>query len=233
MITLHTFGEAFGLPDASPFVIKAHILLKLSGQPYQTQPFAGGMKIGPKGKRPFIVDGGVTIADSTLIRFHLEKKYQKDFDEKLSARGKGLGWAIEKMCEEHLYFALVYFRWLYQDNFEKGPAQFFDKVPTLLRPLVKKMAIRNAQKTLHYQGLGRHTEAEISLLACRDIDALAEILGEQDWFGGASPCATDASAGAFLMSLLCGQFPSPPLEYAKTHPTLVAYAQRVQAQFFS
>lgn len=232
MITLHTFGEAFGLPDASPFVIKAHLLLKLSGQPYQTAPFAGGMNIGPKGKRPFIVDEGVTIADSTLIRFHLEKKYQKDFGENRSARDQGLGWAIEKMCEEHLYFALVYFRWLYQDNFEKGPAQFFDKVPVLLRPLVKKMAIRNVQKTLHFQGLGRHSEAEISQLACRDMDALAAVLGNQDWFGGASPCATDATAGAFLMSMLCDQLPCPPLAYAQKHTNLVAYAKRVQAQFF-
>jgi hypothetical protein len=27
MITLHTFGPYFGLPDASPFVIKAMLLL--------------------------------------------------------------------------------------------------------------------------------------------------------------------------------------------------------------
>lgn len=94
MITLHTFGEAFGLPDASPFVIKAHLLLKLSGQPCQTAVFAGGMNIGPKGKRPFILDEGLTVADSTLIRFHLEQKYQKDLNENLSARDNGLGWAI-------------------------------------------------------------------------------------------------------------------------------------------
>ena len=37
MITLYTFGPAFGLPDASPFVIKAELLLKLAGLPYQTR----------------------------------------------------------------------------------------------------------------------------------------------------------------------------------------------------
>jgi hypothetical protein len=31
VITLHTFGPAFGLPDSSPFVTKADVLLKLSG----------------------------------------------------------------------------------------------------------------------------------------------------------------------------------------------------------
>ncbi len=34
MITLHTFGPFLGAPDASPFVIKAMLLLKLAGLPY-------------------------------------------------------------------------------------------------------------------------------------------------------------------------------------------------------
>lgn len=137
------------------------------------------------------------------------------------------------MCEEHLYFALVYFRWLYQDNFAKGPAHFFDKVLALLRPLVKKMAIRNVRKTLYFQGMGRHSEADIRRLACRGIDALAAVLGVQAWFGGALPCASDATTGAFLVSLLCGQLACPLSEHAQTHANLVAYAKRVQEQFFS
>jgi hypothetical protein len=72
MITLHTFGPAFGLPDPSPFVTKLDILLKMSGQPYKAE--IGGLRRAPKGKLPYIVDDGVTIADSTFIRWHLEKK---------------------------------------------------------------------------------------------------------------------------------------------------------------
>ena len=134
MITLHTFGPAFGQPDPSPFVMKAMALLKLSGQLYTTDVFAGGPNLGPKGKRPFIVDEGVTVADSTLIRFHLEQKYGLDFDAHLTPQQKGVTWAVEKMCEEHLYFAAVYFRWMVDENFIKGPATFFNKVPALIRP---------------------------------------------------------------------------------------------------
>ena len=36
MITLYTFGPSWGLPDPSPFVMKAEMLLKLAGVPYQT-----------------------------------------------------------------------------------------------------------------------------------------------------------------------------------------------------
>jgi hypothetical protein len=48
MITFYAFGAAFGLPDASPFVMKAEILLKMSGQPYQVN--TKGLFKSPKGK---------------------------------------------------------------------------------------------------------------------------------------------------------------------------------------
>ncbi len=37
MITLYSFGPFFGLPDASPFVMKGEMLLKLAGLPYRDQ----------------------------------------------------------------------------------------------------------------------------------------------------------------------------------------------------
>jgi len=72
MITLYTFGPAFGLPDPSPFVMKAEVLLKMAGVPYRTD--TTGFRKAPKGKLPYIEDGGEIISDSTFIRFHLEKK---------------------------------------------------------------------------------------------------------------------------------------------------------------
>ncbi len=233
MITLHTFGPAFGQPDPSPFVMKAMALLNLSAQPYITDLYAGGTNLGPKGKRPFIVDDGVTVADSTLIRIHLEKKYGFDFDAHLTQQQKAVTWAVEKMCEEHLYFAAVYFRWMVDENFNKGPATFFNKAPALLRPLIRAVARRKAGKNLYAQGMGRHTDTEIAQMAYRDIDALAHVLGDADWLGGASPCAADASAGAFVMTCLCDHFDTPLLSRAKTHKNLVAYAERMQNRFFA
>lgn len=233
MITLHTFGPAFGQPDPSPFVMKAMMLLKLSGLSYNTDVFAGGFKLGPKGKRPYIVDDGVTVADSTLIRFHLEHKYGLDFDAHLTPQQKGVTWAVEKMCEEHLYFAVVYFRWMVDENFNKGPAIFFNAVPALLRPFVRTLARNKSRDTLYAQGMGRHTEAEITQLACRDIDALAQVLGDVDWLGGASACAADASAGAFVLACLCEHFDTPLLAQTKSHANLMAYAERVRNRFFA
>ncbi len=233
MITLHTFGPAFGQPDPSPFVMKAMALLKLSGLPYTTDVFSGGLHLGPKGKRPYIVDDGLTVADSTFIRFYLEQKYGLDFDAHLTPQQKAATWAIEKMCEEHLYFAAIYFRWMVEENFQKGPATFFNKVPALIRPFIRVVARRKAANNLHAQGMGRHTEVEITQLACHDIDALAQMLGDADWFGGASPCAADASAGAIALACMCEHFDTPLLAKAKSHKNLVAYVERVQSRFFA
>ena len=135
MITLYTFGPAFGLPDPSPFVTKAEVLLKMAGLPYRMD--TKGFRKAPKGKLPYIRDGEDIIADSTFIRLHLEKRYNIDFDEGLSPKERGLAWAVEKMCEDHLYWLLVYALWADDANFKRGPAKFFDAAPAPVRPFVK------------------------------------------------------------------------------------------------
>ncbi len=101
MITLYGFGPAFGLPDPSPFVTKVDVLLKMAGLEFRTD--ANGFRKAPKRKLPYIDDGAILVADSTFIRWHIEKKYGFDFDAGLSAEQRAVAWAFEKMAEEHLY----------------------------------------------------------------------------------------------------------------------------------
>ena len=85
-ITLYCFRPVAGLPDASPFVTKAMVLLKMAGLDYVED--RSGFSKAPKGKQPYINDDGEIVADSTFIRFHIEKKYGVDFDAQLSAAQK-------------------------------------------------------------------------------------------------------------------------------------------------
>ena len=63
MITLYSFGPSNGLPEISPFVMKAEVLLKMAGLPFRTD--TGGFRKAPKGKLPSIDDEGEIVADST------------------------------------------------------------------------------------------------------------------------------------------------------------------------
>jgi len=231
MITLFGFGPAFGLPDASPFVIKAHLLLKMAGQPYRLD--RGGFRKAPKGKLPYIDDEGVIVADSAFIRFHLEKKYGIDFDAGLSAEQRGIAHAVEKLCEDHLYWFGVHYRWLVDENFVKGPARIFDMFPAPLRPLLKAMVRRGVRRTLKGQGTGRHKDDEKVLLVGRAAEALSGILGDKPWIMGGQPSAADATVGAFAMTGLSTFFDTPLHEAMRGHANLCAYETRVRARFFA
>lgn len=231
MITLYTFGPGFGLPDPSPFVVKAEMLLKLAGLPYQINR-KDGMRKAPKGKLPFIEDDGQIIADSTFIRWHLEKKYGIDFDKGLSDSEKATGWALEKTLEEHLYWCVLDTRWGDDANFAKGPAIFFNKVPLPLRGLIKAMIRRQIRKNLKAHGMGRHARPDIESLGMKDIDAVAAILGDKPYLLGSSPSGYDASVFAFMGSMLCPIFETPMRTHAETKANLVAYVARMRAQFY-
>lgn len=230
MITLYTFGPAFGLPDPSPFVIKAMTLFKLAGVDHVEK--RGSPMRGPKRKIPYIDDNGALIGDSTFIRFHLEKSYGVDFDNGLTSEQKAQGWAIEKMCDEHLYWVVVCERWLDDDNFERGPRKFFDAAPALVRPFVKHMVRRQVAKSAWRQGMARHTPDERAELGRRDVDALSTLLGDKPYLFGDAPCGADATVFAFVASLLSPTFDTPTGAVALSKANLVAYRDRIMQAYF-
>lgn len=230
MITLCSFGPNFGLPDASPFVTKAEMLLKMAGLPYRTD--TGGFGKAPKGKLPYIEDDGARIADSTFIRWHIEKKYQVDFDRGPTGEQRAVAWAFEKMVEDHLYWALVHARWMDDANFAKGPMVFFRKVRAPVRPIVVAVIRRQLRRTLHGHGMGRHSQAEIIGLATRSIDAIADYLGQKPFFMGAEPTGVDATIFAFAVGVLCPTFETPMRTAAERHSNLKRYVGRLTGRFY-
>lgn len=230
MIILYTFGPAFGLPDASPFVTKAEMLLKLAGLPYHAR--RGSLRRAPKGKLPYLDDMGRIVADSTLIRWHIEKTYHIDFDAGLSPAERGIAWAAEKLMEDHLYWAVARVRWLDQHNFDKGPALFFRGVPAPVRGLAERLVRYKVRKTLWGQGLGRHSEEELVALASKGVTSIADILGDKRYLMGDKPCGADATLFAFAGSLLCPVFDTPIRTAAEGHANLVAYMDRMRAEFY-
>ena len=184
MITLYTFGPMFGLADPSPFVTKSLVTLKMSGLPFKIEAGAGALNKAPKGKLPFINDDGTAIADSTFIRFHLKQKHGVDLDNGLTREQRATGWALEKMCDEHLYWTVVDSRWMIKENFDKGPRHFFDAAPAPLRSFIIAKLHRDTKRTLHGQGMGRHTRSQIETLAKRDLDAISDVLGDRPFCSG-------------------------------------------------
>ena len=219
-----------GAPDASPFVIKVMMLLKMAGIPYREAQ--GNPLKAPKKMLPFIVDSGETIADSTFIRLHIERKYGIDFDAGLSAEQRGIAWAIERMCEDHLYFAMLESRWLDRAIFKQGVGTMFKILPAPMRPVAKIMLRRANRARLIGHGIGRHTRTDIAALALRDLDSLAAILGEKPYIMGDKPCSADAFGFGIVTSILTPSLDTPLRSAMRRKPNLVAYGDRLTRQYF-
>jgi len=230
MITLYTFGPAFGLPDPSPFVTKVEVLLKMAGIAYRTD--TTGFRQAPKGKLPYIDDDGEQVADSTFIRWHLENKYRIDFDKELSAEQRAIAWAFEKMAEDNLDWTLVDARFFDEANFAKGPKNFFRKIPAPMRPLMVAFIRRQLKRTLYGQGMGRHTGAEIVALGTRSIAAITDFLGPKPFFMGGEPSGADATMLAFVAGALCPHFDTPLRTAAQCHENLRRYVGRMTARYY-
>lgn len=230
MIALHHFGPAFGVPDPSSFCIKAMVLLKMADLAFTSAD--GDPRKSPKGKTPWIVDDGQAIADTTLIRFHLEDKYGIDFDQGLDERERGVAWAFEKLCEDHLYWLMMHDRWLIDANFKAGPVHFFDAIPMPLRPIVTKLVRRNVRRDLHGQGLSRHNDAERERIARRGFDALAAQLGDKPFMMGETPTSVDAAVFGIVVNALTDVFETPQRTHVQSQPNLIAYRDRGLALWF-
>ncbi|WP_315775523.1 MULTISPECIES: glutathione S-transferase family protein [unclassified Bradyrhizobium] len=230
MITLFGLGAGFGLPEISPFVTKTEVQLKMAGLAFRKQ--RAMPPASPKGQLPFIDDGGELIADSTFIRAHVERKYGFDFDHGLDVRARAQAWGFERMIEHHLYFALVGARWVDPVNFAKGPAHFFDGVPADKREKLREDAQFRVAENYLISGLGRHAPDEDVDLAARSLRALSVQLGDRPYLMGDRLCGTDATAFAVIAGILTPFFESELRRRTEGFANLVAYADRMMAQYY-
>ncbi len=230
MLKLQVFGPAFGLPDPSPFAMKGEMLLKLAGLDYSTE--VGDVRKAPKAKMPVLTDGDTVVPDTTFIRFYLEDNHDIDFDKGLSARDRGIAWAVEKMLEDSLYFAVMHERWAIDENFDRGPRTFFGTIPAPIRGLVVRMIRKQVKRDMWGHGIGRHSRAEICRLAGRILQSVSDVMGDKKYLMGSRPCGADAAVFSFVAGSLCTVFDSEILAHAQSHKNLVDYNQRMMAEFY-
>lgn len=230
-ITLFKFRPGFGVPCPSPFCMKAEVLLLMSGLSFQSKIIDDPRK-GPKGKLPFIKDGDIEVADSSLIQGYLESQYQVDFDGHLSEQEKAIAHAFGRMIEERLYWVLVYSRWIDPNNWQQVSKFWFGDLPPVVKNVLPMVVQRQIKKDLHSHGLGRHDADSIYEFGKADIQALSDLLGDKAFMLGKRPSGLDASAFAMIANVLSKSTPNPLSDYAHTLDNLKPYAERCRQRWF-
>lgn len=227
MITLHQFPPAYGLSSASPFCTKVETYLRLTGVPFRV--VRGDVRRAPKGKLPFIDDDGAVVADSGFIVEHVKQAHRRDLDADLDGPTRALGHFLRRTVEEHLYWTLLYARWIDDAGWAAQRAVVADFLPSGTRAWLPALLRRGVKRSLHAQGLGRHGAAEIYALGVTDVDAIAAHLEGRAFLLGDAPTSFDASVHAFCWHTLRTPTDNPVTRAARRHGALVAYVERIHA----
>ena len=231
MITLYGWGPMFDCPSPSPFVMKTDMQLQMLGVEFD-RAFAN-LDAVPKHKAPYVIDGDLLIEDSNFIRAHFERKLGVSLNDGLDDAQRAAAWGLERMAEGDLLGVVVMERWMKDENFAKGPSQFFEDVPAAARSGVIQAARDSVAAGMYQRGLSRHSEAERMQLAAWDLEALACQLGAKPYLFGDEPTAADASVAGVLISGATPYFNTPLTALVRGHGNLADYMDRMTGRFFA
>lgn len=230
MITLHQYPKAFGLSSLSPFCIKVEFFLKMANLPYDIQIELNPSK-GPKGKMPFIEDAGEKIPDSSFIIEHLIRKYSLDHLTINNPEKEAQALAFKSMIEDALYFGLLYSRWVDPNGFKVVKSSFLPMFPPVIGHPFLAFIRSNLIKQSKAQGLGRHSPSEVYAISEKQITSLATLLGDNDFFFENKITYFDATAYAFLNTIMKQPIESPIKKGIKAHSNLCEYVSRMDLLF--
>lgn len=232
MIKLIQFPSLWGIPNASPFCMKVETYLRMVKLPYEIVVHADP-RGAPKGKFPYIEDNGKVICDSGMIVEYLKQKYGDKLDANLTAFQKTQTIAFQRLMEEHLYWTMLYSRWVDPTNWPATKKDFFGKAPIIARDLLAALIRRQMKSELYGQGIGRHTRDEIYQLGIADLSALSTVLNEHEFLLGNEPASIDATGYAFIANVLLPPIGSPLKDYVKSQKCFMDYCVRMKERFFS
>lgn len=239
-IKLYQYAPAHGLAgSASPACMKLETWLRMTKIPYEM----GGWPSPPppKGKMPFIDDGGMLIADSTLIIEHLKRTRGVDPDEGLTAAERAVSHAFRRMLKENFYWVLMHIRYVEEPSWEVWKADLLGMMLPPGAPDEARQNVvgiidgiqKNVKDQLHAHGLGRHTAEEIHRIGIADLTAVSDFLGDKAFFFGDRPTGVDATLYAHLAQLFDMPFDSASTRFAKSRQNLVDYCARMRAKFYA
>lgn len=227
MIILHQYPAIWDLPSLSPFCIKVETYLRMAAIPYQVR-WQNNPKRGPKGKFPVLEDNGKLIPDSSFIIDYLNVNYapSMSFSDPSAL-------AMQRLIEDHLYFIILYSRWIDKDGIKTINSEFAPFFPKPLAFLALKWIRKQLTKQGYVQGIARHSKEEVYSLGVIDINTIAAWLGKKLFCLGEQYCAIDAIVYAFLRTIQQSPLQNPLKSALENHSHLIQYCERIHEKYFN
>ena len=230
-LIVHQLPGAWGLPSISPFCLKLDAYLRIAGIPFRTIVDATPFK-GPKGKLPWIEHDGKRIGDSGFIIEYIESRFGCDLNRNLSPAEQAVSRAMRRLIEENLYWAMVYSRWIVDENWRGFRDVVLSGLSPPARRIVGTVARRGVRRQLQGHGIGLHSQDEVYAIGRGDIRAIAEYLGTKAFLMGETASEIDAIAYGFLANIARVPIASPLKQEILQRANLTGYLDEIDRQYF-
>jgi glutathione S-transferase len=230
MIILHQPPPAWGLQTISPFCLKVETYFRMAKIDYKTAP-PDVLKVAPNGRVPYVDIDGKILGDSTLIISEMKRRFGDPLDGALSKEQKAQSLMIQRLIENHLYFASAWFRFSEEESWNYIRDYFKAQLPPFIGRFIVKIIRKDALRIFKTQGIGEHSNEQILEFAKADLTALSDWLGEKPFFLGDKPTTVDASAYGQLVQLIWVPWNSALKQHALGLKNLVQYCERMKQRF--
>ena len=235
MLKFYRSGRFGDLGDVSPYVYKLETYMRMAGIPYETElmPVDQMLGSGPRNLIPFIDLDGERLGDSSLIIEHLQDMHDDPLgDRTLPDEQRMRAHLLQKMCENELFYIMIYSRWLGGADYRLMATFVNRHVGSDEHEQRIEGSLQAVKDMLHSFRMGRYDEAFVEKSLRRNFDCLAFYLGGQDFFFGTEPHGVDAIAHALVASFVHFPVPNPLVLVAKEYASLVAFSDRIKQRYF-
>lgn len=187
--------------SSSPFCMKLELYLKAMNLNYENH-FNLEFNKSPTGKMPYIEMAGKKFADSNLIIQMLEQQNQNSIDKHLSLEQKAISTAFIRLCEDSLYYAGVYSRWIDKNN-DSWKKDFLEatSLPKVMATIIYPVAKKNILRQLKAVGVTKLTNTEIYAKAEKDLQAIADFIGSKKYFFNDKVSLVDLVVFSFIKNI--------------------------------
>ncbi|HKK14537.1 MAG TPA: glutathione S-transferase family protein [Gammaproteobacteria bacterium] len=228
-VEVHSLPGAWGLPSASPFCLKLLTWLRMAGISYRLKVLKGPPK-SPTGKAPYITrpDGSV-LPDSNYIIDTLTAERGVTLDEHLTPAQRATAHLVQRTLEKSLYFVAMWNRWV--PHWQVTRDGFFAGMHPVVRSVVAPVIRRDVLRQPRAQGVGLNAPEQIYAEGSADVQAVARVLGDRDFFFS-QPSTIDAAAYGLFANLLKPEVEDPLTEAVRSQANIVAFCDRMRERYW-
>lgn len=221
--------SACGLKQLSPFVVKVEMALLYLGLEYEVEHISPlkVRSLSPAGKVPWIRMGKSTLSESDSIIAFLNGNQDGDLFDGLTNDQRVLGLALKRLTEDHLYWLMVWAKWISDTSRAALAESLFDQYPRPIRMVISAVTKRQISAMCKTQGIGLMSADERGKEAVKDLTALSDQLEKMPFLLGPDMTVYDFSVAAMLSSILFFKPTNWLSDMAKNHEVFPEYLGRV------